>query len=104
VRTFSDYADRAVRPTEERRDHLERRPEMEGQCGRIEETLQRPDEVRATDHDETVHLYHRRYEDTPVTEKLLLVVVKVDVESPFVIGSFFTDRLKSGPPVEERSD
>lgn len=56
--------------------------------------------MRVSDQDETVHLYHKRYEKTPVTEKLLLVVVKVDAKSPFVITAFFTDRLKSGTPVD----
>lgn len=58
--------------------------------------LQEPDDVRECDQDGTVHLYHRRYPETPVTEKLLLVVVNVEVESPFVVTAFFTDRLESG--------
>jgi hypothetical protein len=37
---------------------------------------------------------------TPVTEPILLVVVTVAVESPFVITAFFTDRLKSGTPLD----
>ncbi len=100
MKRFSDYADRDVRLTDERLEHIERRPEMEGQIGRIEETLREPDEVRESEGDESVFLYYRQYDETPVTEKYLLVVVKVGVESPFVITAFFTDRLKSGTTVE----
>ena len=84
---------------DERLEHIEQRPEMRGQVERIEETLQQPDEVRLSDQDGSVHLYHRRYPETPVTEKLLLVVVKIDTDSPFVITAFFTDRLKSGTSI-----
>jgi hypothetical protein len=96
VTRLSDYEGRDIRLTEERLEHIERRPEMVSQLDRIEETLEYPDEVRRGEQDEAVHLYHRRYETTPVTEKILLVVVKVDTESPFVITAFFTDRLKTG--------
>jgi len=74
---------------------------MEDQLERIEETLQEPDDVRVSDQDDSVVLYHRRYADTPVTEKILLVVVKRDVDSPFVITAFVTDRLKSGTPIDD---
>jgi hypothetical protein len=102
VTRLSDYEGRDIRLTEERLEHIERRPEMVSQLDRIEETLEYPDEVRRSEQDEAVHLYHRGYESTPVTEKLLLVVVKVATESPFVITVFFTDRLKTGStlPVE----
>lgn len=97
---FSDYEGREIRLTEERLEHIERRPEMVSQIDRIKETLRDPDEVRRSDQDEAVHLYHRRYGTTPVSEKLLLVVVKVDTDSPFVITAFFTDRLKSGTTLD----
>jgi len=96
VDVFSDYAGREFRLTEERAEHIERRPEMVGQRGRIETTLADPDEVRVSDQDDSVRLYYRHYSETPVTEKYLLVVGKVAVPSPFVITSFFTDRIKSG--------
>lgn len=101
MRIFHDETGTEIRLTDERREHIERRPEMENQLERIEETLQDPDELRVSDQDETVRLYHRRYAETPVTEKILLVVVKYDVDSPFVITAFFTDRLKSGTPIGE---
>ena len=95
-----DYDGREIRLTDERLAHIERRPEMNAQVERIEETLQHPDDVRVSEQDATVHLYHRRYEETPVTEKILLVVVKVETDSSFVITAFFTDRLKSGTPLD----
>lgn len=100
MRILTDYAGVDIRLTDERLEHIERRPEMDGQLDRIEETLAQPDELRRSDRDEQVHLYYRRYAETPVTEKLLLVVVKRESESPFVITAFYTDRLKSGTPIE----
>lgn len=98
--TVGDYAGREIRLTDERRSHIERRPEMADQLDRIQETLLEPDEVRESDQDETVHLYHRRYSETPVSEKFLVVVVKIEVESPFVITAFFAKQLKSGRPLD----
>ena len=100
MRRFEDHAGRDVRLTDERLDHIQRRPEMADQLERIEETLLDPDEVRVSDQDDTVHMHYRRYGTTPVSEKLLLVVVKVDVDSPFVITAFYTDRTKSGKPID----
>lgn len=97
-----DYEDRDIRLTEEWLEHIERRPEMVSQVDRLRETLEHPDEVRRSDQDGTVHLYHRRYEITPVTEKILLVVVKMEIDSPFVITAFFTDRLKSGTTLDAK--
>lgn len=101
MRVLSDATGLDIRLTDERLEHIERRPEMEDQLERIEETLREPDDVRVSDQDDSVVLYHRRYADTPVTEKILLVVVKRDVESPFLITAFFTDRLKSGTPIDD---
>lgn len=67
--TLTDFAERRLRLTQERLEHIERRPELEGQCSKIEKTLTDPDDVRVSDQDKTVYLYHRRYQNTPVTEK-----------------------------------
>jgi hypothetical protein len=96
VRVFDDYSERELRLTDERLDHIERRPEMVDQLDRIAETLLEPEEVRVSDQDDSVHLYYRRYSETPVTEKFLLIVANVEVDSPFVMTAFYTDRLKSG--------
>jgi hypothetical protein len=34
-------------------------------------------------------------------EKYLLVVVKREIDNPFIITAFFTDRPKSGTPIDE---
>ena len=72
---------------------------MTGQRSRIEETLADPDEVRVSNQDDDVFLYYRRYSETPVTEKFMLVVANVAAD-PFVITAFYTDRIKSGRAVE----
>lgn len=97
--TYTDYAGRSIRLTDERLEHIERRPELREQRDRIEETLREPDEVRESDHDDAVHLYYRHYRSTPVTEKWLLVISKITIQDPFVITAFYTDRLKSGTVV-----
>ena len=87
---------RSVRLTPERRAHIERRKEMVGQRAKIRETLTEPDVVRRSRHDPAVYLYYKHFGETPVSEKYLLVVAKVEVESPFVITAFFTDTIKAG--------
>lgn len=59
MRTVRDGTGTEIRLTDERCEHIERRPEMDGQLERIEETLQDPDELRVSQQDETVRLYHR---------------------------------------------
>jgi hypothetical protein len=71
VRRVTDYEGTGIRLTDERLDHIERRPELQAQLDRIEETLQDPDEVRESDQDDTVVLYHRKYPDTPVTDTVV---------------------------------
>jgi len=100
VRVYEDYSERELRLTDERLDHIERRPEMVDHLDRIAETLLEPEEVRVSNQDESVLLYYRRYSETPVTEKFLLVIANVEVDSPFVISAFYTDRLKSGRSID----
>lgn len=99
MKIFRDYEEREVRLTDERLEHIRRRPEMENQLSKIEETVKNPDEVRKSDQDPTVYLYFKKYPNTPVTEKYLLVVIKIETESPFIITSFFTDIIRSGKSI-----
>ncbi|MFZ4828484.1 MAG: hypothetical protein ACOYLB_14125 [Phototrophicaceae bacterium] len=69
---------------------------MADQFERIQETIQMPQFVITTIADETVYVYHRYYETTPVTSKFLLVVVKVLKEDAFVLTAFFSKREKKG--------
>jgi len=43
---------------------------------RIKETVRSSGEVRESTHDPSVLLFYKLYEETPVTEKYLLVVIK----------------------------
>ena len=93
---FTDYQGRVIRLTMERWTHIRDHPEMTDQRDRLRETLAMPDVVIETVKDVTVHVYHRLYEQTPVTRKYLLVVVKILTEDAFVITAFFSGRLKRG--------
>jgi len=69
---------------------------MVGQEPKIGETMAAPDVVIDSRHDPSVRLYHRLYEQTPVTRKYVLVAVKVLDDDAFVVTAFFTDRQKQG--------
>jgi len=96
---LEDFEGRKIRLTDERKEYIERRLEMQGQEDRIAETLEGPGQVRLSNYDD-VCLYYRKYDSTPVTQKYLLVVVKLRTESPFVITAFFTDKIKSGKRID----
>ncbi|MCI0713594.1 MAG: hypothetical protein L0154_25785 [Chloroflexi bacterium] len=91
-----DYEEREIRLTTERRDHILEHPEMAGQFERIQETIKSPETVIASTADETVPVYHRYYETTPVTSKFLLVAVKLFEDDAFVLTAFFSRREKKG--------
>lgn len=103
---FSDHRQKDIRFTEERLDHIRTHLEMENQLSKIKKTLKEPDEVRKSDKDTSVHLYFKKFEDTPVTEKYLVAVVKIETENPFLITSFFTNEIRSGktPPIYTKSE
>lgn len=85
MRVLKDFKGREIRLTKERLEHIERREEMQDQIDKIQETLKHLEEIRRSVKDATLHLYYKKYESTPVTEKYLLVVVKIRTESPFII-------------------
>ncbi|MDX2139091.1 MAG: hypothetical protein SF123_13460 [Chloroflexota bacterium] len=91
-----DRDGRAIRLTDERRLHILEHPEMDDQLDRIRETVANPDVIVATTVDESVHVYHRLYEQTPVTRKYMLVAVKLLAEDAFVLTAFYSSRLKKG--------
>lgn len=96
MQVIRDYEGRAIRLTEERLSHIQRRPEMVGEEAKIDETCADPDVVIESRQDPSVRLYHRLYQQTPVTRKYLLVAVKVLTDDAFVVTAFFTDRQKQG--------
>lgn len=70
---------------------------MAEQFERIAETVKSPETIIASIADETVHVYHRYYETTPVTSKFLLVAVKLtSQDDAFVLTAFFSRREKRG--------
>lgn len=96
-----DYLGRRIRLTPERLDHIRKHPEVEGQLERIHQTLAQPDAIVETIIDETVHVYHRFYEKTPVTSKHMHVVVKV-TDDAFVLSAFYSNRRKKGRTIWEK--
>ncbi len=91
-----DHEGREIRLTAERREHILEHPEMAEQFERIQETIKSPETIITTTADDTVHVYHRYYETTPVTSKFLLVAVKVLEDDAFVLTAFFSRREKKG--------
>lgn len=69
---------------------------MTAQFERIQETIKSPETITTTNADDTVHVYHRYYEITPVTSKFLLVAVKVLEDDASVLTAFFSRREKKG--------
>jgi hypothetical protein len=91
-----DHKGREIRLTAERHQHILEHPEMAQQFERIQETLKTPELIISAPADETVHIYHRYYETTPVTSKFLLVAVKLLEADAFVLTAFFSRREKKG--------
>jgi hypothetical protein len=96
---LQDPFGRAVRLTDERIAHILEHDEMAGQLDKVEETVREPDVIVRSQRDPDVHLYHKHYPTTPVTEKQLLVAIKVTQTDAFVLTTFFTDTIKKGERV-----
>lgn len=99
---FRDYEARAIRLTDERLTHILKRPEMTGQELKIQEALGRPDVVIESRQDPSIRLYHKLYEQTRVSQKYMIVVVKILRDDAFVVTAFFTDRTKRGTTIWAR--
>lgn len=84
-----------IRLTEERWRHLAaQHPEMDGQRGKVLETLTGPDLVQEGDFGELLAI--RRYTDTPLGEKFLVVVYReVSTEDGFIVTAYLTRRPSS---------
>ena len=85
---LTDRFGRKIRLTDERRSHIFRRPEMSSQEVKIIESLRDPDVIICTSLDRGVHLYYRFYKITPVTQKHLLVAVRIINNEGFIVTSF----------------
>lgn len=88
---------RTLRLTEEREDHIRTaHPELTDLPDFLGPTIRAPDRIVQSRTDETVELFYRSFETTPVTSKHLCVVVKAAVEDPFILTAYFTDSIKRG--------
>lgn len=93
---LTDHQGRRIRLTQERYAHILEHPEMADQLARIRETVSAPPAIVASNADARVHVYHRFYEDSPVTRKYLQVAVKILEMDAFVLTAFFSSREKRG--------
>lgn len=93
---FIDFNQQPIRLTEERHNDLLQHPEMEGQLDRISEVLAAPHQIIATRIAPSVHVYQRFYEDTSVSSKHLLVVVKKTDVDAFILTAFYSRNPKLG--------
>ena len=66
------------------------------------DTLGEPDIVKKSIYDDQVDLYYRMYETSPVMSKYLVVIVKIDNSTGFVLTAFYTDKIKQGETVWEK--
>jgi hypothetical protein len=104
MQLFKDIHDRSIRLTEERSLHLEaEHPEMTGQAPRIAKTLASPDAIVRSRTDVTVELFYKHYQSTPVTTKFLCTVVKTLPEDNFIITAYYTDTVKRGDVLWEKT-
>lgn len=88
--------------TAKRRKHILEHPEMKNQLGRMNEALRNPDIVKRSIRSENILLFYKHYPTTPVTEKILCVIVRATHEEGFILTAYFTDRLKPGETIWEK--
>jgi hypothetical protein len=96
MQTLLDFQNRAIRLSDERRQHILEHPEMAGLEAAIADTLREPEIVRRSRSDVTVALYYCYYTNTLVGNKWLCVVVKLLLDDAFVLTAYLTDKPKQG--------
>lgn len=96
MQILRDFDGRAIRLTDERREHILSHPEMSGLEDSISEVLATPEAVVRSRSDPEARLYYRHYLGTAVGDKFLCVVVKVTGADGFVVTAYLTDRVKEG--------
>jgi len=70
--TLKDYSGKDIRLTDERLIHIQTyHPELSEQINKFEETLLIPDKVVLSNTDNSVELYYKYYDKTPVTKKFM---------------------------------
>jgi hypothetical protein len=94
VTRYDDVQGRSLRLTDERLHHIQTaHPELADALRYLTPTLQHPDRIVRPRTDNTVELFYRYFETTPVTSKYLCVVAKTAVDDPFIITMVSTDAI-----------
>jgi len=85
-----------IRLTEERWQHIARRhPEMGTQRERVVETVEKPDMIQQGDRGELLAI--RRYRETPLTEKYLVVPYReISRDDGFILTAYLASQLRTG--------
>jgi len=104
MKIIKDKFGRRIRLTNERLQHIFLKKEMDSQEEKISDTLKNPDVVKKSLHNESVLIFYKRYENTPVSSKYLAIVVKYKKEDRFILTAFFTDKIKEGEIYEENAN
>ena len=103
MRRLEDFYHRHIDLTGERQRHIENdHPEMAGQIEKIKQTLLEPEQIVRSRIDPEVELFYRYYDNTPVSEKYLCVVLKTLIDRRFIITAYFTDTVKEGDVLWEK--
>ncbi len=69
---------------------------MKEQFDKIKQTLISPDVIALSNSDESIEMFYKFYEVTPVTSKYLCVLIKNTSLDSFVLTSYFTNAIKKG--------
>jgi len=97
MRVFKALFSRSIRLTDERFEHfVSDHPELENQDSKIQETLLSPDRIVRSRTNAEVELFYKFYASTPVTQKYLCIVTKVEETDAFILTTYFTDTVKKG--------
>ena len=80
----------AIRLTRKRLEHiLLGHPELDGQTGKIVDTVQQPDFIQQGDHGTKLAI--RLFPKTPLTQKYLVVVYREMIDG-FIVTAYFTSK------------
>jgi len=86
--------------TQGKYDHIcKRHPEVSGEIDEMKETLSSPQIIRRSTYDEKVWLFYRFFEETSVTEKYLMVAMRIFNDEGLILTSYFTDKVKMGEEI-----
>lgn len=92
--------DKTIKLTEKIFNEIKlKHPEIRNQEDKIKETLTDPNVIRKSQYGDNIFLFYRFFKTTPVTQKYLMVAIKLLNDNGFVITAYFTDRIKIGEEI-----